>query len=271
MKKLSTILLALSMLAASLSGCAQNADDTLVVGLEAAYAPFNWTDSDSNSFNVVLDNVSGAYVDGYDVQIAKLIAENLNKKLVIKAIEWDGLIPAVQSGTIDLIVAGMSDTAERRQNVLFTNAYYTTTHVMLVRANGAFANATNLTGFSGATLVGQRGTLYDELIDQVPNVKHATPLDSVPAIVTNILSGVSDGTVLELPVANAIVITNPELKFIQFTEGQGFNVSLSDRQVAIALGLGRESLRDEINAALAEISESQRQTLMTEATNRQPD
>jgi ABC-type amino acid transport substrate-binding protein len=270
MKKFNTILLAMTILAASLTGCAANNEDTLVVGLEAAYAPFNWTDSSSNEFNVVLDNVSGAYVDGYDVQIAVKIAESLNKKLVIRAIEWDGLIPAVQSGTIDLIIAGMSDTEERRQNVLFTNAYYTTTHVMLVRADGKFANATNLNGFSGATLVGQRGTLYDDLIDQVPNAIHATPLESVPSIVTNILSGVSDGTVLELPVANAIVITNPQLKFIQFAEGQGFNVSLSDRQVAIALGLGKESLRNDINAVLNSISESERQRLMSEATDRQP-
>lgn len=270
MKKFNTILLAIAMLATSLSGCAISNEDTLVVGLEAAYAPFNWTDSNANEFNVVLDNVSGAYVDGYDVQIAIKIAESLNKRLVIRAIEWDGLIPAVQSGTIDLIIAGMSDTEERRQNVLFTDAYYTTTHVMLVRADGKFANATNLNGFSGATLVGQRGTLYDELIDQVPNVIHATPLDSVPSIVTNILSGVSDGTVLELPVANAIVITNPQLKFIQFVEGQGFNVSLSERQVAIALGLGKESLRNDINAVLSSINESERQRLMSEATNRQP-
>jgi ABC-type amino acid transport substrate-binding protein len=270
MKKFNTILLAVTMLATSLTGCATNNEDTLVVGLEAAYAPFNWTDSTDNTFNVVLDNVSGAYVDGYDVQIAIKIAESLNKKLVVRAIEWDGLIPAVQSGTIDLIIAGMSDTEERRQNVLFTDAYYTTTHVMLVRADGNYANATNLNGFSGATLVGQRGTLYDELIDQVPNVTHATPLESVPSIVTNILSGVSDGTVLELPVANAIVITNPQLKFIQFAEGQGFNVSLSDRQVAIALGLGQEALRDDINEVLASINESERQRLMSEATARQP-
>ena len=123
MKKFNTILLAIAMLATSLSGCAISNEDTLVVGLEAAYAPFNWTDSNANEFNVVLDNVSGAYVDGYDVQIAIKIAESLNKRLVIRAIEWDGLIPAVQSGTIDLIIAGMSDTEERRQNVIFTDAY----------------------------------------------------------------------------------------------------------------------------------------------------
>ena len=270
MKKFTSMLFALGLLTATLTGCATNNDNTLVVGLEAAYAPFNWTDSAANSFNVPLDNVNGAYVDGYDVQIAKKIADGLGKKLVVKAIEWDGLIPAVQSGTIDLIIAGMSDTEERRQNVLFTNAYYTTTHVILVKADSRFANATNLTGFSGAKLVGQRSTLYDDLIDQVPNVVHLTPLDTVPSIVTNILSGVSDGTVLELPVANAIVLSNPQLKFVQFAEGQGFNVSLDERQVAIALGLGKETLRDQINNVLNGITESQRQTLMTEATNRQP-
>jgi putative lysine transport system permease protein len=270
MKKFSSILIALALLATTLSGCAINNDDTIIVGLEADYAPFNWTDTTNNNFNYVLDNVSGAYVDGYDVQIAIKIAQGLNKKLVIKAIEWDGLIPAVQSGTIDLIIAGMSNTEPRRQNVLFTNPYYTTTHVVLVRANSSFANATSLSGFSGAKLIGQRGTIYDELIDQIPNVIHGTPLDSVPAIVTNIKSSVSDGTVLELPVAKAIVATNPDLKYVTFAEGQGFNVSLEEKQVAIALGLGKETLRDQINAVLATISETERENLMTAATERQP-
>lgn len=271
MKKLLSVMLALGMLSASLSGCATQSNDVLVVGLEAAYAPFNWTDSASNEFNVPLDNFPGAYADGYDVQIAKIIADKLGKRLVVKAIEWDGLIPAVQAGDIDLIIAGMSDTVERRQNVLFTNAYYTTTHVILVRSDSRFANATKIQDFSGATLVGQRSTLYDDLIPQINGVIRATPLDTVPAIVTNILNRVADGTVLELPVANAIVKTNPQLKFIQFQEGNGFNVSLEERQVAIALGLTQQNLRNQINEVLAGISESQRVTLMNEATERQPD
>ena len=89
-------------------------EGVLVVGMECAYAPFNWTESTKTETNVAISNVPGGYVEGYDVQIAKKIAEGLGLTLEIKAYEWDGLIPALKSGQIDLIMAVMSPTAKRK-------------------------------------------------------------------------------------------------------------------------------------------------------------
>jgi ABC-type amino acid transport substrate-binding protein len=116
----------------------------LVVGLEAAYAPFNWSTPTQNAFTVPILGQPGVYADGFDVVMASYIANQLGKNLVIRAIDWDGLIPALLSNEIDLIIAGMSPTAERALTVSFSEAYFTSEQVMVVRADGAYQNATSL-------------------------------------------------------------------------------------------------------------------------------
>ena len=88
--------------------------DTFIVGMEAGYAPFNWTQMDDSNGGVKIDG-NAEYAGGYDVEIAKKIAEGLGKELVIVKTEWDGLVPALISGKIDAIIAGMSPTAERKE------------------------------------------------------------------------------------------------------------------------------------------------------------
>ncbi|MEA5145477.1 MAG: transporter substrate-binding domain-containing protein, partial [Candidatus Limiplasma sp.] len=117
MKKTVSILLALTLL---LTGAAALAEGTLRVGMECAYAPYNWTQADAGEFTVPIEGGAG-YADGYDVQIAKTIAEGLGKELVIVKTEWDGLPPAVTSGAIDAIIAGMSPTEERTATMEFTD------------------------------------------------------------------------------------------------------------------------------------------------------
>jgi putative lysine transport system substrate-binding protein len=90
------------------------------VGMEAGYAPFNWTQLGGSNGGVAIDG-NMEYAGGYDVEIAKRIAEGLGKKLVIVKTEWDGLVPALISGKIDAIVAGMSPTAERKEAIDFSD------------------------------------------------------------------------------------------------------------------------------------------------------
>ena len=109
---------------------------TLKVGMECAYAPFNWTDMAEPSLNAVpisSQGSEGMYANGYDVQIAQYIANKLNMKLEIYAITWDGLLPAVQSGTVDAIIAGMSPTAEREEEIDFTDVYYSSNLVVIYK------------------------------------------------------------------------------------------------------------------------------------------
>ncbi len=100
--------------------------DTFTVGLEAGYAPFNWTQMDDSNNGVKIDG-NAEYAGGYDVEIAKKVAEGLGKELVIVKTEWDGLVPALTSGKIDAIMAGMSPTEERKQTIDFSENYYTST------------------------------------------------------------------------------------------------------------------------------------------------
>ncbi len=102
------------------AGCAKSSSDEFRVGMECGYAPFNWTQTDDSNGAVKIAG-SSDYAGGYDVEIAKLIAEGLGKKLVIVKTSWDGLPPAVESGTINAIIAGMSPTAERKMTLDFTD------------------------------------------------------------------------------------------------------------------------------------------------------
>jgi ABC-type amino acid transport substrate-binding protein len=246
--------------------------EQIIVGMEAAYAPFNWTIDEIGAYEEAISIYgSNNFVDGYDVAIAKIIAEELDMDLIIKAVEWGGIIDSlVTSEEIDLIIAGMSPTAERAETVSFTDAYYQSTHVIVLRSDSVYASATSIADFEGANVVAQLSTIYDTLVPQLTGANHKYPLDDVPTIITAINQGTYDLTILELPVAQALVETNPELTYIQFADGLGFDVSYEDSAVAIALRQEETDLLASINEILANISDTEREELMNEAISRQP-
>jgi len=146
----------------------------LYVGLECAYAPFNFTQSDNSNGAVPIYNTNkvqiAGYANGYDVMIAKRIAEALNMELAVVKMEWDPLIPAVMAGTIDMIIAGMSPTAERKQSIDFSDAYYNSQLVVVVRKDGPYADAKSLDDLKGAKITAQSGTFHlDALNNYIQN------------------------------------------------------------------------------------------------------
>ena len=153
------LMVCVTMTACGGSDSSSEEKTTLVVGMECNYAPFNWTVTEESDTTMPIENASG-YADGYDVQIAKMIAEELGMDLQIKKIAWDGLQPALESGEIDMIIAGMTADEEREQGADFTTPYYESEMVMIVRADDALANATTLEDFSGKNVVGQISTTY---------------------------------------------------------------------------------------------------------------
>ena len=242
----------------------------IVVGLEAAYAPFNWATPTENGFTVPIANQTGFYADGFDVVMAQEIADALGLTLVIRAIEWDGLIPALLAGEIDLIVAGMSPTSERAQTVAFSDAYFQSEQVMVVRTDSNFADASSLDDFTGARVVAQLGTLQDDLIDQITGVNHQAALNDYASLVTALLNNASDGFVAELPVAMGIVAANPSLSYITFIDGNGFTVTPEEVTVSVALRQEDTALLSAINDALNAISTETRNGYMGAALSRQP-
>ncbi len=188
----------------------------LRVGMECAYAPFNWTQSDNANGAVAIEG--GGFAGGYDVEIAKKIAAGLNMELVIVKTEWDGLEPAVQSGTIDAIIAGMSPTAERKTRIDFTDNYYTSDLVVVVKKDGPYAGAKTLKDFAGAKITAQLNTFHYTVIDQLEGVSKQTALADFPTMITALSSGVIDGYISERPGAVSAMASNPELAFISFAE-----------------------------------------------------
>ena len=253
------------ILALTLTGvaCAQ----TLRVGMECNYAPYNWTQTEASENAIPL--AGGGYADGYDVRIAKRVADYLGMDIEIVKTEWDGLIMSVMSGAIDCIIAGMSPTEERMLTIDFTDPYYESDLVIVVRKDGGYADATSLEDFAGATVVGQLNTFHDTVIDQIPDVKHATPMDTFPTMIVAVTAGSVDGYISERPGAESAVATNPDLTYVAFEDGKGFVADPSD--TTIAVGVKKDSpLTAQINEALATISEEERVQIMGEALAAQP-
>ncbi|MFW6299004.1 MAG: transporter substrate-binding domain-containing protein [Bacillota bacterium] len=248
----------------TLAACGGPNEDELVVGLECNYAPFNWTDTEEGE----PIEESSAYCDGYDVTVAEHVADELGRDLVIRKIDWDGLIPALESETIDVIIAGMSPTPDRAETVNFTDEYYRSEQVLVVRSDSDYTDATSLDDFSDARVIAQKNTLQDELIDQIEDVDHADPLDDYPSLVEQIESGTSDAMVAELPVATSITSDNDNLTYVELEDG--FEVEDSDVTVSIATRKEDSELSDSIDEVLDELDEDTRQEWMEEALNRQP-
>jgi putative lysine transport system substrate-binding protein len=235
--------------------------------MECNYAPFNWTQTDASENTVPIEG--GGYAGGYDVEIAKQVAEGLGKELVIVKTEWDGLIPALQSGVIDAVIAGMSPTAERKETVDFSDPYYTSTLVVVVKKDSIYANATTLGEFTGAKITGQLNTFHYSVIDQIPEVKKQTALETFPAMIVALQSDTIDGYVSERPGAVSAQASNPDLTFVEFGLGKGFKASEEDTAIAIALVKGDKNI-DKINEILTAITKEQREELMNDAVKNQP-
>ena len=247
---------------------AEDAKKQLRVGMECNYAPFNWTQVEETEFTAPIEGGMG-YADGYDVQIAKMIAEGLGMELVIVKTEWDGLPMGVMSDYLDAIIAGMSPTEERKATLDFSDPYYTSELVVVVRKDSKFANAKSLEELSGAMITGQLNTFHETVISQIPGVIQSVSMETFPAMVVATRTGAVDGYVAEKPGAEADCLANPDLTYILFDEGKGFVASEGD--VSIAVGLKKGSpLAEQINAILAQIPQADRDAMMNGAKERQP-
>ncbi|BDR58676.1 ABC transporter permease subunit [Xylocopilactobacillus apicola] len=238
------------------------------VGMEAGYPPFNWTQVDDSGGAVKIEG-SKQYANGYDVQVAKIIAQKLDRKLVIVKTVWDGLAPALTSGKIDAIIAGMSPTAERRKTVDFSEPYLVSKPIMIVRKNSPYASATSIQDFKGAKITSQLSTFLYDLIPQINGVKQETAMNDFSAMRTALQSGVIDGYVAQEPEGISVENAIPSLKMIKFADGKGFKSESADDASAVGLRKNSPDLQT-INQILAGISHSKREEMMTWAVKNQP-
>lgn len=251
----------------SVTACSSSSNQ-FKVGMECAYAPFNWTQTDSSNGAVPIQGTN-QFAGGYDVEMAKLIAKGLGKELVIVKTAWEGLTPAVQAGTIDAIIAGMSPKPDRRETIDFTDYYYASSLVIVVKKGGKYENATSLADFTGAKITGQIDTVHYEAIDQIPGVEKLDASKDFTTMRVALESGTIDGYVSERPEGVSAQIANSNFKMIELAEGKGFVVTNDLISISVGLKKGSE-LTEKINSILAGISAEQRNQFMENAIKNQP-
>lgn len=250
------------------SGCVNQSADGGVfrVGMEADYPPFNWTQIGSENGAVRIEGAA-EYAGGYDVEIAKRIAAGLGRKLVIVKTDWEGLVPSLLSGKIDAIIAGMSPTDERKLTIDFSEIYYASDLVIVVKSGGQYEKAKSLLDFAGAKITAQLNTFHYTVIEQIPGVIKETAMDNFSAMRVALQAGFIDGYISERPEGVSAEAANPDFRMVCFEEG--FQTSPDDTAVAVGLKKG-SSLMEAINEVLKGISAAERLTIMEQAIQQQP-
>lgn len=225
MKKIIAILFMLL----SLIACNVEKKQVLRVGMEVGYAPFNWFQETGENGAV---KISTGYANGYDVKIAKIIAEKLNMKLEIVPSDWDSLLgPAVNSNKIDLVIAGMSPTEERKKSLDFTKAYYNSDIVIVVKKNGNYTKAKKLEDLSTARLTGQLNTIHYSLLSQIKGLKKLPAMENFPSMIVALNSNKIDGYIAEKPSALSAKFSDPNIDFIEFKQNEGFKYNKEEINV----------------------------------------
>ena len=242
--------------------------NTLRVGMECNYAPYNWSTTTETETSKQISEVD--YCDGYDVMMATELAEKTDREVEIVKLDWDNLVLSLQNDQIDAGIAGMTAPPAHEEEIDFTTPYYVSTEVVLVRKDSDLADITSLEELSGRKVVGQMNTLYDTIIDQIPDVDHQPAAETFPAAVQALQAGAVDAVTSELPVAKGVTEANPDLMYIEFEDGKGFTGAEEDASVSIAVKKGNTDLLNDLQEALDTISEEDREAMMEQAVANQP-
>ena len=251
---------------ASASGTLLGDGKTLRVGMEAAYAPYNWQVSEESEFTIPIENVPGAYADGYDVQVAKIIADGLGMEPVAVKLEFGSLIDALNNGQVDIVCAGMSVTPERASAAAFSESYVDDDIVMITKKDSAYAGATTFADLEDASILGQAATMYNDVIDQIPEVNHMTPAETVPMVVENLRSGTCDIITYSKLSAPKLLEVYPD--FVELEMADAFEGSRMPDNAAVAKG--NDAALARINEIIADIDEQDRQDMWSACMDRQP-
>jgi len=171
------------------------------------------------------------------------------------------------SGMIDAIIAGMSPTEERKQTIDFSDIYYESDLVMVVKKGSKYENATSLKDFKGAKITAQLNTFHYTVIDQIEGVNKQNAMDNFPAMRVALQAGMIDGYVSERPEGVSAQAANPDFKMVEFTDG--FKTSPEDTAIAVGLRKGSD-LTGKINEILKGISHEERLQIMDQAIQNQP-
>ena len=248
-------------------------DGVLTVGMECAYAPYNWTQMDDSNGAVPIANNPGSYANGYVVMMAQRICDAYGWDLEVMAIGWDGLNPALSAGTLDAVIAGQSMTETRLQEVDMAGPYIYASIVCVTKADSDFADAQGLADLAGGTCTAQTGTIwYDTCLPQIEGAEMMPEAETAPAMIMAVESGTVDFICTDMPTALGAVSTYDDLVILDFSAGDDdFDVSDEEVNIGISVLKGNTELLDAINAVVGELDADQFNALMDQAISVQPE
>ena len=272
-----TVLLLVSMTACGSAKMKSGVEDgVLTIAMECAYAPYNWTQSDDSNGAVPISNVPGSYANGYDVMIGKKIAEANGWQLEVIQSDWDSLVPGIQTGTFDAVIAGQSMTAERAEQVDFAGPYFYATIVCVTKADSAFANATSIADLAGGSCTAQIATIwYDQCLPQIQGANIQTASETAPAMLMALETGMVDFICTDMPTAQGAVAAYPDLKILDFS-GTAGDFQFSDEvraenvNIGISVTKGNTVLKEAIDKVLGTMTVEDFNELMAYAISIQP-
>ena len=249
----------------------------LRVGMECAYAPYNWMQMDDSNGAVPISNVPGSYANGYDVMIAKRICEAYGWELEVVSSAWDSLTPGVQSGTMDANIAGQSMTADRMKEVDMAGPYYYATIVCLTTKDSPYASATSIADLAGGTCTAQSGTIwYDSCLPQIPDANILSPADNAPAMIMQLQTGMADFICTDMPTAKGAAAKDDNLVVLDFSGTDGDFQFETEAQraenvnIGISVKKGNTQLKDAMDAVLSQLTAEDFDAIMDQAIAAQP-
>ena len=247
-------------------------DGVLTIAMECAYAPYNWSQSDDSNGAVPISNVPGTYANGYDVMIAKQICEANGWKLEVVQSDWDSLVPGVQTGTFDAVIAGQSMTAERSEQVDFAGPYYYASIVCVTKTDSPYANAAGISDLSGGTCTAQIATIwYDSCLPQISGAQIMAEAESAPAMIMAVESGTVDFICTDMPTAMGACATYSDLAILDFSDSEdNFKVDDGDINIGISVVKGNTELKDAMDKVLAPLNADIFNAIMNQAIAVQP-
>lgn len=263
-RKLIVLLASLFVMVFAFAACSDDNDTTpadgerrvLRVGMEAAYPPFNWSQPSStlpDGTPAVPIVGSPLYAGGYDVAVAQMIADYLGWDLEIHQVEWVSIIPSLDAGDYDVILAGMGWSEARSTILEFTRPYFYRELAVTVLADGPFSHITGLSEFygTGARVITQLGALWAPYIElQFPaGIDRGIDADSVAGAFAALVGGSVDAIVFDYPTSRSATMTDARLMVLELDPDDDVDGSVQNR-VSIATRLGETELRDDIQRAL---------------------
>lgn len=251
-------------------------DGVLTIAMECAYAPYNWTQGDDSNGAVPISNVPGSYANGYDVMIGKKIAEANGWQLEVIQSDWDSLVPGVQTGIFDAVIAGQSMTAERSEQVDFAGPYFYATIVCVTKKDSPFASAKSINDLAGGKCTAQIATIwYDQCLPQIEGANVQTAAETAPAMLMALETGSVDFICTDMPTAQGAIAAYPDMTILDFSGTDG-DFQFSDQvraenvNIGVSVKKGNTELKDKIDAVLSTMTQDDMNALMQQAIAVQP-